>query len=266
MDLIHLSAWDLSIAAALVCLLAALSWALRLGIGRQLIIAAARSTVQLLILGMILKTLFAQTSLWLIALMTLVMLAVAGHEVMARQQRRFKGSWGYGLGTLSMFLSSFLITLLALTVVVNVDPWYRPQYLIPLLGMLLGNTMSGVAITLDNLTRNTWEQRRKIEARLMLGHEWGQAISNIRRDALRSGMIPNINALSTAGIVSLPGMMTGQILAGGPPMEAAKYQLMILFMIAAGSGLGSLAATWAGSRRLFDERQRLRLDRLSANR
>ncbi|WP_293645756.1 ABC transporter permease [Thiolapillus sp.] len=264
MELIRLSALDLSISAALICLLAGLSWALHLGIGRQLLIAASRSTVQLLILGMILKTLFAQTSLWLIALMTLVMLAVAGYEVMARQQRRFRGSWGYGLGTLSMFLSSFLITLLALTVVVQVHPWYQPQYLIPLLGMLLGNTMSGIAIALDNLTRNTWEQRQRIEARLMLGHEWSQAISNIRRDALRSGLIPIINAMTTAGIVSLPGMMTGQILGGSPPMEAAKYQLMILFMIAAGSGLGSLTAIWAGSRRLFDERQRLRLDRLSS--
>ncbi len=266
MELIRLSAWDLGIAATLVCLLAGLSWALHLGIGRQLLIATARSTVQLLILGMILKTLFAQTSLWLIALMTLVMLAVAGYEVMARQQRRFRGSWGYGLGTLSMFLSSFLITLLALTVVIQVEPWYQPQYLIPLLGMLLGNTMSGIAIALDNLTRSTWEQRQRIEARLMLGHEWAQAISNIRRDALRSGMIPIINAMTTAGIVSLPGMMTGQILGGSPPMEAAKYQLMILFMIAVGSGLGSLTAIWAGSRRLFDERQRLRLDRLSASR
>ncbi len=263
MELIQLSSWDLGISAALVCLLAALSWALQLGIGKQLIIAVLRSTVQLLILGMILKTLFAQTSLWLIALMTLVMLAVAGYEVMARQQRRFRGSWGYGLGTLSMFLSSFLITLLALTVVIGVHPWYQPQYLIPLLGMLLGNTMSGIAIALDNLTRNTWEQRQRIEAQLMLGHEWSQAIASIRRDALRSGLIPIINAMTTAGIVSLPGMMTGQILGGSPPMEAAKYQLMILFLIAAGSGLGSLTAIWAGSRRLFDERQRLRLDRLS---
>jgi putative ABC transport system permease protein len=263
MELIQLSGWDLGISAALVCLLAALSWALQLGVGGQLMIAVLRSTVQLLILGMILKTLFAQTSLWLIALMTLVMLAVAGYEVMARQQRRFRGSWGYGLGTLSMFLSSFLITLLALTVVIGVEPWYQPQYLIPLLGMLLGNTMSGIAIALDNLTRNTWEQRQRIEAQLMLGQEWSQAISSIRHDALRSGLIPIINAMTTAGIVSLPGMMTGQILGGSPPMEAAKYQLMILFLIAAGSGLGSLTAIWAGSRRLFDERERLRLDRIS---
>jgi len=261
-DLISLSPWDLVIAASLVCLLALFSWLLHLGIGRQLLISAARSTVQLMLLGMVLKTLFTQTNLWLIGLLTLVMLAVAGYEVMARQQRRFSGSWGYGLGTVSMFLSSFTITLLALFTVIKVDPWYQPQYLIPLLGMLLGNTMSGIAIALDNLTRTTWEQRNVIEARLVMGHEWHQAIASIRRDALRSGLIPIINAMTTAGIVSLPGMMTGQILAGSPPMEAAKYQLMILFLIAAGSGLGSMSAIWAGSRRLFDDRQRLRLDRL----
>jgi ABC-type iron transport system FetAB permease component len=67
---------------------------------------------------------------------------------------------------------------------------------------------------------------------------------------------------NAAGIVSLPGMMTGQILAGSPPIEAAKYQLLIMFLISAGTGLGSVVAVWIGSRRLFDERQRLRLDRL----
>jgi len=265
-ELIPLTPLDLSMTAALLCLLAALSWLLRLGVGRRLLIAAARSTVQLMLLGMILKTLFAQTSLPLLGLMALVMLGVAGYEVMARQQRRFRGLWGYGLGTLSMFLSSFTITFMALTLVIRVQPWYQPQYLIPLLGMLLGNTMSGIAIALDNLTRTAWEQRLRIEARLILGHSWQQAISEIRRDALRSGLIPIINAMTTAGIVSLPGMMTGQILAGSPPMEAAKYQLMILLLIAAGSGLGSMAAVWGGSRRLFDERERLRLDRISARR
>ena len=262
MELIPLTPWDLAIAAALVLLLALLSWLLRLGVGRRLLIAAARSTVQLMLLGVILKTLFAQTSLLLLGLMALVMLGVAGYEVMARQQRRFRGIWGYGLGTVSMFVSSFTITFLALTVVIQVHPWYQPQYLIPLLGMLLGNTMSGIAIALDNLTRTAWEQRLRIEARLTLGHTWQQAISDIRRDALRSGLIPIINAMTTAGIVSLPGMMTGQILAGSPPMEAARYQLMILLLIATGSGLGSMAAVWGGSRRLFDERERLRLERI----
>jgi putative ABC transport system permease protein len=163
-----------------------------------------------------------------------------------------------------MFLSSFSVLILALTVIVGVEPWYQPQYLIPLLGMLLGNTMSGVAIALDNLTRQAWEARGRIEARLLLGETWESAVGDIRRDSLRAGLIPIVNAMATAGLVSLPGMMTGQILAGSPPMEAAKYQLMIMFLISAGTGLGSVAAVWIGSQRLFDDRQRLRLDRLKA--
>ncbi|TCT19141.1 ABC transporter permease [Thiobaca trueperi] len=262
MTLIHLGPWDLALASILVLLLAAMSWRLRLGIERRVLIAAARSTVQLMLVGLVLKVLFAQTSLPLIALMALVMLSAAGLEVMQRQKRRYRGPWGYGIGAFSMFLSSFTVTLLALTVIIGVDPWYQPQYLIPLLGMLLGNTMSGVAIALDSLTRQAWESRGRIEARLLAGGTWEEAIADIRREALRAGLIPIVNAMGTAGLVSLPGMMTGQILAGSPPLEAAKYQLLIMFLIASGTGLGSVAAVWIGSRRLFDERQRLRLDRL----
>jgi len=97
------------------------------------------------------------------------------------------------------------------------------------------------------------DRRAQIEARLALGHTAGEAIADIRRDALRSGLIPIVNAMTTAGVVSLPGMMTGQILAGSPPMEAAKYQLMILFLIAAGTGLGAATAVILGANRLFDE-------------
>jgi putative ABC transport system permease protein len=75
-------------------------------------------------------------------------------------------------------------------------------------------------------------------------------------------MIPIINAMSVAGLVSLPGMMTGQIMAGAPPLEAVKYQILIMFLIAAGTGMGTITAIIIGCRRLFDERERLRLDRL----
>jgi len=261
--LILLSPVDLGVAAGLVLLLAGLSWRLHLGIGRRMLIASVRSTVQLLLLGLVLKALFSSTNPWLIAALATVMLAVAGYEVMARQKYRLRGIWGYGTGALSMFLSSFSIAVLTLLVLLQPTPWYTPQYAIPLLGMLLGNTMTGIAVTLDSLTRQTVEKRQQIEARLALGQTAAEAIGDIRRDALRSGLIPIVNSMATAGIVSLPGMMTGQILAGSPPMEAAKYQLLILFLIAAGTGLGSMAAVLLGSKRLFDSRSRLRRDRLS---
>ena len=150
----------------------------------------------------------------------------------------------------------------ALIVILGENPWYTPQYAIPLLGMLLGNTMNGISIAMDRLTHAAWEQRQVIEARLMLGERWDEAIADYRQQAIRSGMIPIINAMAAAGIVSLPGMMTGQILAGAPPVEAVKYQILIMFLIAAGTGLGTLAAVTIGSKHLFDERQRLCLDRL----
>ena len=260
--MIQLSTLDLIVAALLVLALAAFTHRSSASLSRQILIAAARTAIQLLLIGLVLKILFAEGRLLWVALLGTVMLLVAGREVMARQHRSFRGLWRYGIGTLSMFLSSFTVTLFALWVIIANDPWYQPQYAIPLLGMLLGNTMNGVSIAMDRLTQSAWDHRGRIEARLMLGHTAPQAISDLRQQALRSGLIPIINAMAAAGIVSLPGMMTGQILAGAPPVEAVKYQILIMFLIAAGTGLGTLAALSISSRRLFDERQRLRLDRL----
>jgi len=262
--MITLDTVDLAIAAALVLLLALLSLRLHGGIARQLLVAAVRTAVQLTLIGLVLKALFAHVHPGWVALMSLVMLLVAGREVMARQERGFRGWRGYTVGTFSMFLSSFAVTIFALVVILGSEPWYTPRYAIPLLGMMLGNTMNGVAIAMDRLTQTAWDQRHVIEARLMLGERWDRAIAHYRRQALRSGMIPIINAMAAAGIVSLPGMMTGQILAGAPPVEAVKYQILIMFLISTGTGLGTLAAVGIGSRHLFDGRQRLCLDRLRA--
>jgi putative ABC transport system permease protein len=261
--MIQLSIVDLCIASGLVVLLALLSVRLHSDISRQLVIAAIRTAVQLTLIGMVLKVLFANVSLGWVSLMALIMLLIAGREVMLRQERRFRGWWGYAVGTSSMFLSSFAVAVFALVVILGDEPWYTPQYAIPLLGMLLGNTMNGISISMDRLTHSAWEQRNVIEARLMLGQRWDEAIADYRKQAIRSGMIPIINAMAAAGIVSLPGMMTGQILAGAAPVDAVKYQILIMFLIAAGTGLGTLAAVTIGSRRLFDERQRLCLDRLT---
>ncbi len=262
MNIIVLSPFDLALAALLVLALAVLSLPIGLDFSRQLLVAAARTTVQLLLVGLVLKVLFENANLGWVALIALIMLAVAGREVVARQRRRLRGWWGFGVGGASMFVASFGITVLALVVIVGAQPWYKPQYAIPLLGMILGNTMNGVALALERLMHNVWQQRAVIEGRLMLGETWNEAIGDIRRESVRSGMIPIINAMAVAGVVSLPGMMTGQILAGSPPLEAVKYQILIMFMIAGGTGFGTLAAVWVASRRLFDVRERLRLDRV----
>lgn len=263
MNVISLSPFDLLMAAILILMLAISSIILKLDLATQIVVAAIRTVLQLLLIGLVLKALFAQTGLFFVAALSIMMLLIAGREVMARQQRRFGGLWGYGLGTLSMFVSSFTLTIYALIVVVGTDPWYTPQYSIPLLGMMLGNTMTGVSLALDKLTTTAWQQRSIIEARLILGQDWRTAIGDITRDSVRIGLMPMINAMAAAGLVSLPGMMTGQILSGTEPVEAVKYQILIMFLITAGTGFAAMLATWVGARRLFDDRQRLHLERLS---
>lgn len=262
MEVIDLAWWKLGLAALLILALAGTGYLARLGITRSLLIAALRTVIQLALIGLVLEALFASSAFYWIALLALVMLLVAGREVVARQGRRLRGWWAFSIGTGAMFVSSFSVTILALTVVIGPDPWYTPQYAIPLLGMMLGNTMTGVSLALDRLNESVWRQRAVIENRLMLGQTWKQALEDIRRDAMRSGMMPSINAMAAAGIVSLPGMMTGQILAGSPPAVAVKYQILVMLIITVGTGFGALMAVSWGGRRLFDDRERLRLDRL----
>ncbi|HEB51555.1 MAG TPA: iron export ABC transporter permease subunit FetB [Desulfobulbus sp.] len=251
---------DLSLAAGLVLLLALLGRYLHLGLSKRLLVASARTVVQLLLIGQVLRLLFAYVNLGFIVLVSLVMLAVAGREVMARQHRRIRGLQGWLLGTGSMFVSSFAVALLALLVIINNDPWYTPRYAIPLLGMLLGNTMNGIALSMDRMTETLWQQRQVVEQRLLLGQTATEASLEISRQAIRSGLIPITNAMAAAGIVSLPGMMTGQILGGSSPMDAVMYQILIMFLICAGTGFGVLCAIWLTRKKLFDQRHRLRLD------
>jgi len=265
MSVIPLTPMDLGLAASLLVALALLSIKMHLSLARQIMVAGLRTTVQLLLIGLILTSLFQHVHLGWLTAIAMVMVLVAGHEVMGRQTRRFAGLWGFSVGTSSMFISSFSITIFALNVIIGIKPWYEPQYAIPLLGMLLGNTMTGIAIALDRLTQASWQQRTVIDARLMLGQEWKEAIGDIQKESIRSGLIPIVNAMAVAGLVSLPGMMTGQILAGSPPLEAVKYQILIMFLISSGTGFGTIAAVRIGARHLFDDRQRLRLERLKTS-
>ncbi len=128
--------------------------------------------------------------------------------------------------------------------------------------MVLGNTMTGISLGLQTLTTTLVRERIAIEARLALGATRRQALLPPVRLALRSAFMPIINTMAATGVVSLPGMMTGQILSGVEPVEAVKYQILILFLISGGTGLGSMAAVLGGAHHLTDQRHRLRLDRL----
>jgi putative ABC transport system permease protein len=254
---------DLAVAAILVVLNAVLTWMLDLGLSRIILIAGMRAVVQLLLVGLVLKTVFALASPVLIAAVALAMFAMASYEISSRQERHFAGAWGYSIGAGTTMMATLLVTAFALLGTLQPVPWYAPQVLIPLLGIILGNVMNGVSVSLNALSTAIMRERPAIEARLALGTDRYTALKPLQRSALRSGMIPIINQMSAAGVITLPGMMTGQILAGMDPVEAAKYQILLLFLLGGGAGLGALAAIYVATWRITDERDRLRLDRLA---
>lgn len=261
-DYVQLSHADLALASLFLVLNGVLSVWLGLGLERRLAVAAVRMFVQLGLIGLVLKTLFGLGSPWAVLALLTFMLLFAGREVRARQEARISGWWGYGIGAGAMALPATLVGVLALAVLVRPDPWWTPQYALPLMGMILGNAMNGVSLVLDNLHRSVHRERRAIEAQLMLGATRWQAARPFLRDAMRSGFMPLINAMAATGVVSLPGMMSGQILAGVDPAEAVKYQILIMLLIGGSAGLGVLLAGFGSLWRLTDERHRLRPDRL----
>jgi len=260
--LIELSYWDLGYAFLIVALLAVMLAYYRLGVTRSLVIASVRLIVQLMLIGYVLQYLFAEGKLLYVGLMAVVMLLAATREIMARQKRRLSGMQAWKIGAATLFVSSFAVALYGILIVVRPDPWYLPQYTIPLLGMIMSNTMSAISLSMDRLTSAIYDQRTLVEQRLALGQNSREAIRPFVLDCIRSGMTPVINSMATAGIVALPGMMTGQILAGASPLEAVKYQIMIWLFIAAGVGFGMVVSLRLLEKSLFDQRQRLRLERL----
>ena len=265
MGVIGLNSWDLAAASLLLLLNGMLSLWLSLGIERQLLVAAIRMVVQLMAVGAALTLLFGAVSLAWTGAMALVMVLFAGREIMARQERRLAGWWGYGLATVTMAVASTALTLFALLGAIQPDPWYSPRYALPLFGMILGNAMTGISLGLDALMTAAVRDRPAIDARIALGASRLEALQPVMRQALRRGLMPTINSMAATGVVSLPGMMTGQILAGVPPEQAVRYQLLIMFLIAGSTGLGVLMALLGGAWRLTDYRHRLRPDRLSAD-
>ena len=129
--------------------------------------------------------------------------------------------------------------------------WYDPQYLIPLVGIVLGNAMNGAAIAGERLVQALKAHRQEIETHLCLGATPKQAIAQYRRDAIRVGMIPTINAMMVVGLVKLPGIITGQILSGVPPMDAASYQILIMFMLACATMITTVLVTESVYRQCF---------------
>ncbi len=264
MSYVSLTPLDLAVAALLILINAGVSLAFQLGLERTLLLNTARMVAQLSLIGLVLKWIFQQTSpIWTL-LLAAIMIAAAGHEAISRQDRRISGWLTYGLGAGTLLLVGSFATLFAVAGVIAPDPWYAPRYVLPILGMVLGNSLTGIALALDTLTANTWQDRAIIESRLAIGMPRFAALRDTTKRALKTGMTPILNSMAASGIVALPGMMTGQILAGVDPVEATKYQILIMFLIAGSTALGVLMATFGGVLLITDDRHRLRLDRLSA--
>ena len=257
---------DLALAAVLVVLNGALSLALQLRLERPLAIATVRMVVQLSLVAVVLTILIRIVSPLWTAVAALAMVLFAGREIMARQERRLDGFWAYGLGTACMLVAAAVVTGFALGTQLRPEPWYHPRYALVLLGMILGNTMTGIALGLNTLTTALARDRAGVEAQLALGATRREALQPATRAALNTAMMPIINAMAATGLVALPGTMTGQILAGIDPAQAVRYQVLIMFLIAGSTSLGSVAAVLGGGIRLTDARHRLRLDRLRPRR
>lgn len=245
-----LSITDVALAASVILINGLLSVLLRLRLERQLLWASGRSIAQLSLLGLILKWVFEQRGWYVVVLMLLMMTTIAGIASVQRTKRRYSGIWMDAI--LSVWVSSWMMTAFALFVVMRAEPWYLPRYSIPFLGMILGNCLTGISLGLDRFGSELSNHRDRVEALLALGATRWEAAQEPMREAIRTGMIPILNSMAVTGIVSLPGMMTGQLLAGVDPSQAVRYQIVIIFLIASGIALGTVGVVLLGHRRLFN--------------
>jgi putative ABC transport system permease protein len=259
---IHLDAWDLSIAACLVAVSALISAMLKLGMERQIAWAALRTVVQLLLVGHLLRLVFTHATPWLTAAVVALMMLLAAREVAARPRESLRGRGNIWISAGAVAATTVLTALFILNTALRPDPWYDPRYVISLVGIVLGSVLNSASLALDGMLAGVRRDKAGIEARLALGATARIAFSTLLRASVRRGIVPAINQMSAAGIITLPGIMTGQIIAGMDPVEAVKYQILIMFLLAGASALAAIGAAWGAMRRLTDTRGRLRLDRL----
>jgi putative ABC transport system permease protein len=244
---IDVSWLDLALAAPLILVAVALSRWQRLGLERGFVIGAVRALVQLVAVGYVLVYLFQSSRWWLVLLAMAVMLAAAtsastrrGKTVPAGDRRALLGISGT-----AMLLASGLTLAYVTQVMLRVHPWYAPRYLIPLFGMIVGNAMTAAALAAERLASEMELRRGEVEAYLALGASPARAAAEPVRRALTAALIPSVNGLMVVGLVQLPGMMTGQILAGQSPLLAVRYQVVVVFMLAGATAMtAAMVVLW----------------------
>lgn len=246
--LIPLGWFEVALLMGLMALAIAWSAVLRLGLTRDFLLGLSRSTLQLGAVGLVIAWVFRQTTWYAVIALLGVMAVIAGITAARQSGLRLPGVAAPLTGVLTG-MTALVMAYLAL-VVLGVDEW-NGRYLIPLWGMLLGNAMTAVTLVAERLTSGLRQGAREVETLLALGATPGQALGRLRREAIRAALTPTLNAMMVVGVVKLPGMMTGQILGGSPPFQAAMYQLMILFGIALCDLLSASATVWVLSRRFM---------------
>ena len=253
--LIQLDGIDLVLALGMVAIAIGLSIWQQLGLAGQLALAAGRTILQLLVVGVLLETIFAWKNPWIvlstIALMLTIAAIVARNRIDKRLTRLLPLVWG------SLWLSTVLV--LAYTTFLAIRPpvWYDPQYLIPLAGIVMGNGMNASAIAGERLASTIRNSQLEIETHLSLGATPQQAIASYRKQAIRAGLIPTLNAMMVVGIVTLPGVATGQLLSGVSPLDAVAYQILIMFMLALTTMVSASLVTQAICKQFFNQAAQL---------
>lgn len=257
MSYLELSFWQVALAALLILVNGAISVVLSLKMEKTLLIASIRTVVQLLMVGLVLDWVFRVDRWYVVLLLGCVMSLIAGVTAATRGKRSYAGIL---LNCVcSIWISAWIVTAFALLIVFQgTEKWYQPQYAIPLLGMVLGNILNGITLGLNSFTESLVNRRDQIESMLSLGAtRWEAALDPIR-EAIRTGMTPIINAMMIVGLVSLPGMMTGQLVSGMDPMQAIKYQIVIMFLIASATAMGTVGVVMLTFLRLFNKDHQFR--------
>ena len=247
---------DLGMAACFILLLIALARLKRVGSEWEFLVAAIRMTIQLFLVGFVLTAVFTVQNPWIIGGILVFMAGFAVRMISKRIKNPFPGlTW---IVALAIFVGCGAVTLAFNWLILRIDPLFNPRYLIPITGMVFGNSMNGLALGAERLSSELRNRVDEVETALALGASMNQAARPMVRAAFRAAIIPIVNNMSAMGIVFLPGMMTGQILSGTSPVTAVTYQIAIMFAIAGSVTLSSFIIVQSGYRRFFTRDHQLR--------
>jgi len=255
--IINVTYVDLFICALLMLIPIAVSRLLRLALHTDLLTGTARVFVQLILVGHILHWVFNLNSPLPVLAVVAVMTAVAGYS--AAKRADLPGLRVILLATGVIGLSSLALSAFVFYLIIGITPYYNPAYVVPIMGMALNGAMNSLSVGARALDRGIRDGRERIEAALSVGATSWQASGDIVRNALKQAMVPTINGLMTAGIVQLPGMMTGQIIAGVDPVLAVRYQVVIFYLLTSVTALATIAGTLLLVRRYFTPAHQLKM-------